>query len=502
VLLTTEGTYPFHKGGVSTWCDVLTRNLPEIDFTLLAVMMHPYLRQRYQLADNVRQLLKVPLWGIEDPAEYSWHYPFSTALKIKMATIDRVIGAEFLPAFEGFLSAALTSSNDRQMLGEMMLTMHEYFQRWDYHQTMRSQVVWQAFQRIALTSWQNRCAPTKESDPSIAELTEALRLLYRFFIVLHFPVPVTDITHSAAAAFCGLPCVIAKLKRGTPYLLTEHGIYLREQYLNLNRQIPSFFARWFLYQLIGAVTAINYHFADQISPVCTFNTRWEHWWGAAPARIKVIYNGADPDRFFPVERKANARPLVVNVGLIFPLKGTADLIDAAAPVRDQIPSVEFRLYGSASDEKYFADCRRRVAAHNLGETVIFAGATDQPWRIYREADVVALASISEGFPYVVIEAMLSGAAIVATDVGGVREALGDTGILTRPHHPAELAQAITSLLQSPDERAKLGQRARERALQLFTQSRFLQEYITSYQNLSASIGQQPEQAEQNLFYNL
>ncbi len=48
VLLTTEGTYPFHKGGVSTWCDVLTRQLPEYNFTLCAVTMHPYLTKQYQ----------------------------------------------------------------------------------------------------------------------------------------------------------------------------------------------------------------------------------------------------------------------------------------------------------------------------------------------------------------------------------------------------------------------------------------------------------------------
>src|SRR6202040_734292 len=92
-----------------------------------------------------------------------------------------------------------------------------------------------------------------DNDPNLADVTEALRLLYRFLIVLHYPVPETDITHSSAAGFCGLPCVGAKLQRGTPFLLTEHGVYLREQYLNLRRNIPSSFVRWFLYRLVGAV---------------------------------------------------------------------------------------------------------------------------------------------------------------------------------------------------------------------------------------------------------
>ena len=69
VLLTTEGTYPFQKGGVSTWCDVLTWKLSDVDFTLLSVMMNPYLPQRYKIAPNVT-LCPVPLWGTEHPAEF------------------------------------------------------------------------------------------------------------------------------------------------------------------------------------------------------------------------------------------------------------------------------------------------------------------------------------------------------------------------------------------------------------------------------------------------
>ena len=42
VMLTTEGTYPFHHGGVSTWCDVLIKRLKNIDFVLYSVMMNPY----------------------------------------------------------------------------------------------------------------------------------------------------------------------------------------------------------------------------------------------------------------------------------------------------------------------------------------------------------------------------------------------------------------------------------------------------------------------------
>jgi glycosyltransferase involved in cell wall biosynthesis len=101
----------------------------------------------------------------------------------------------------------------------------------------------------------------------------------------------------------------------------------------------------------------------------------------------------------------------------------------------------------------------------------------------QQADVVAFASISEAFPYALIEAMLTTAAIVATDVGGVREALADTGLLVYPRDPVALAEAICILLRWPDGRARLGARARDRALRWFTEQRFVEAHRLSYARL-------------------
>ena len=454
----------------------------QMDFHLLAVIMHPFLQCRYAMAQNVRSLLKVPLWGTEDPVEYSWHQPFSKVLRIKWRTTENAIQSSFTPIFERTCDSILRADPDPEELGQILLDLHSYFREFDFHQTMKAASVWTCFQQMAHTAWRSHSAAAEA--PNLADVTEALRLLYRFLMVLHHPVPPTDITHSSAAGFCGLPCVVAKLQRGTPYLLTEHGVYLREQYLNLRRNISSSFVRWFLYRLVGAVVAVNYHFADQISPVCSYNTRWERWRGVPSEKMKVIYNGASPERFRPLGSPRGPRPLIVSMGLIFPLKGQLDLIEATAIVRSEVPDVEVRIYGAASDESYFQQCRERVAALSLESTVVFCGSTTDPCKAYCEADVVAFASVSEAFPYAVIEAMLAGAAVVATDVGGVGEAIGETGLLVRPRHPKELAQAVTSLLRSAPERARLGMEARSRALGLFTEPTFLQEYRESYLRLA------------------
>lgn len=365
----------------------------------------------------------------------------------------------------------------------MLLELQAYFQLHDYAATMSSMCAWNLFRKAASATRHSRPAGTE--DPSFGELKQAYRLLYHLLIVLHFPIPRADVTHSSAASFCGIPCVLAKLANGTPYLLTEHGVYLREQYLNLRNHIKSFFVRWFLYRLVRTVVELNYYFADQISPVCAYNARWEEHLGVSPSRIKVIFNGVDPQKFHRYGREPRVRPLVATVGLIYPLKGQLDLISTAALLRLRYSNIEVRFYGAATDAKYFDACKRSVSELQLEQHVTFAGPTAEPWKVYSNADVVAFTSISEAFPYVLVEAMLCGAAIVATDVGGVREALGECGLLVPAKSPHQMAGAISFLLDNEAERERLGRLAQARALQYFTEERFLNAYRSTYCKLAS-----------------
>jgi len=483
VLLTTEGTFPYHRGGVSTWCHALTNELSDIDFRVLAITMHPYLEPQYSLAANVRQVITVPLWGTEDPAEYGHHESFPDYLRRRWATTKEDVEREFVPAYETFVRQIVSPSIGPRQLGLTLLRMHQHYRHFDYHRTQAHRAVWDTFAAETRAGFQ--ATHPDEPGPSVADVVDAWRLLTRLMLPLAVDAPRADLTHSAAAAFCGLPCVMSKLRWNTPFLLTEHGVYLREQYLNLGRTVKSLFVRWFLFRLMNTINDVNYAFADQISPVCQYNTRWEVWRHAEPERIRVIYNGVNPAKFRASPRPPRRRPTVVNVGLIFPLKGQLDLIEAAALVRHTVPDVEFQLYGSPSDEDYYDECVARVRDRGLANTVTFAGTTREPWSVLQGADVVALASVSEAFPYAVVEAMLTESAIVATDVGGVREALGDAGLLVYPRDPVALAEAISTLLRWPEGRQRFGARARDRALRWFTEQRFVDAYRSSYARLVA-----------------
>lgn len=483
VLLATEGTYPFYGGGVSTWCHSLTHGLPEIDFTLLAVVTNPYPPVKYDLAPNVQSVVKVPQWGLLQPAEYSQHQPPSIVLRNLWDTTERVLSERFKPLFERLLELILSADCNVVELGHVFLGLQQYFQRYDYPRSMDSVEAWNVVQAAVRTHCDT--PPNSVESPTLAEVKQAYRLLYHLLMVLHFPIPTEDLTHSSAASFCGLPCVLAKLAHGTPYLLTEHGVYLREQYLNLRSQIQSSFVRNFLFRLVENIVALNYHFADQVSPVCAYNSRWEKHLGVSEDRIQVIFNGVDPGKFHRYPAKRNLRPTVSNVGLLYPLKGQLDLIDAAARLKLRFPELKVRLYGSPSDLGYFENCERKVAELRLEDTVTFAGPTKEPWTVYSSSDVMAFPSLSEGFPYVVLEAMLCGSAIVATDVGGVAEALGDCGVLVPSRTPSAMADAVSLLLANPAECERLGRSAQARALAFFTEERFLSAHRAAYRALSS-----------------
>ena len=466
---------------MSTWCHQLTHGLPDIDFSILAVVTNPYPQPKYNLAPNVQSVIKVPQWGLLQPAEYSSHQPTSVVLRNFWNTTPQVIAARFQPLFERFLALVFSSCCDKEELGKVLLELQSYFQHYDYQKSMNSVEAWNVLQHVVRATWE--CRPAATGNPSLAEVKEAYRLLYHLLMVLHFPIPYADITHSSAASFCGLPCVLAKLARGTPYLLSEHGIYLREQYLNLRGQVKSFFVRWFLYRLVENVVGLNYYFADLVCPVCAYNSRWEKHLGVLANRIKVIFNGVDPGKFYPSKRQHGGRALVSTVGVIYPLKGQLDLIEAAAALKPKFGNLEVRFYGAPTDRKYYDGCIRKVAELKLENCVNFAGSTKEPWKVYNDADVMAFSSISEAFPYAVVEAMSCGAVVVATDVGGVREALGDCGLLVPARKPHAMAEAISFLLRNEAERLRLGQMARARALKHFTEEQFLSSYGNVYRKL-------------------
>jgi glycosyltransferase involved in cell wall biosynthesis len=192
---------------------------------------------------------------------------------------------------------------------------------------------------------------------------------------------------------------------------------------------------------------------------------------ALPAdRVHVAEPGVDAARLVPGSPAGDA---LLCVAALTPGKGHDLLLDALATMRDL--SWRCECVGSVARDPAFADrVRRRARTIGPGDRVRFVGPRTGPEldRAYATADLLVLPSHAESYGMVVIEALARGLPVVATDVGGVTEALGhgadDTrpGLLVPPGDPAALAAALRAWLGDAELRDRLRRAARERRAKL------------------------------------
>jgi glycosyltransferase involved in cell wall biosynthesis len=275
----------------------------------------------------------------------------------------------------------------------------------------------------------------------------------------------------------------AKWRLGVPFLMTEHGVYLRERYLAAGLGSPG--VKTAVLRFHRALARLAYWEADLVTPVSAFNARWAVRHGADPAKLAVIGNGVDPAGFPPLPGEP-AEPVISWVGRIDPLKDLETLIRALAIVRESVPAARLHLAGPvpAGNEDYAADCRAVAAGLGVAGAVTWAGPCASSRDAFAAGQVAALSSISEGLPYTVLEAMMCGRPTVSTDVGGVAEAIGGAGLVVPPRDPAAFAAACVALLSSAPFRAAIGERARARAMAEYTLDRCLAAYRSRYTALT------------------
>jgi glycosyltransferase involved in cell wall biosynthesis len=492
VLLCTEGTYPYAGGGVSTWCDILCRELHEYEFVTYAVTGGPEVQLRFELPPNARRIVHVPLWGVSEPAEYVLKdVSAAEIVRRKRATTEEVVEGRFVPLLRRFLRSMLDHGSPPDPAeaaegGRLLWSMWRYFQHYDWPLTWKSPCTWSALVQELLAG----AAASEAADtPSVRELATALRWLCNYLTPLSAPIPEVDLVHVTIAGFPGLAGVIAKHERGTPVLVTEHGVWVRERYIAISAGPYSLFEKRFLMDLSRFIARVNYAGADVISPVTNFNRRWEIPSGVRPDRIETIFNGVDPSVFVPRPKPAHTagRPVVVAAARIFPLKDIETMIRAAVHVRAELPDVEFLVYGSLdADPPYVELCRRLIGELDLEQTYKLAGHHGKPAELYAEGDVTALSSISEAFPYTVLESMACARPVVGTDVGGVREALEGFGIVVPPADPVAFADALLLLLRDDALRTQLGRQAREAVLARYRVESSIDGYRSVYERLLAT----------------
>lgn len=178
-------------------------------------------------------------------------------------------------------------------------------------------------------------------------------------------------------------------------------------------------------------------------------------------QIQTLHNSVNPqtmiDSLFPRLQAREELGLgdyfwFVNVARLVPDKDQATLIRGFAEVSRQLPQVRLAIFGAGRLE---ADLKTLVSTENIDDKVLFLGNVQRCYRYLPGFDSFVLTSAREAFGMVLLEAMLAGLPVIASDLKGVSEVVGNLAWRFKVGDPGLLAKQLSSIyLLSPEERKK------------------------------------------------
>ncbi|MCB1738385.1 MAG: GT4 family glycosyltransferase PelF [Gammaproteobacteria bacterium] len=483
VCLVLEGSYPYVAGGVSSWTHDLIRAQPDLSFHLLTLVApNSDLELRYELPSNVTGVSVVTLQRLgKGRRKVRDQAGLMAALEPALRGLSSKGGLDDVAG----LIAALGKYGDQagNTLGSAVL--------------LNSKPAWELLLRMYRSEF---------ASAAFLDYFWTWRGLFGgTYAVLLAPLPKARVYHAVSTGYAGLMMARAKLETGVATLLTEHGIYTNERRIELSM------ADW-LYEedsLDGLVidrakrglrdlwmnsfesySRATYAASDHILTLFQGNQSFQLNDGADPARMRVIPNGIDFEAYSAVEKLPDRPPTIALIGRVVPIKDVKTYIRAIAQVREVIPEVEAYLLGPYDEDiEYYEECQQLVEHLHLRGNFEFTGRvklTEWMGRI----DLMALTSISEGQPLVILEAGAAGIPTVATNVGACRDLiegddredppLGPGGRVVPLSNPSAAAGAMIELLR---DRAKLeacGEAMRERVRRYYNKADLDRTYRALY----------------------
>jgi glycosyltransferase involved in cell wall biosynthesis len=192
----------------------------------------------------------------------------------------------------------------------------------------------------------------------------------------------------------------------------------------------------------------------------------------------VIYPGIDV-REFPLDPAPHPEVIIGTACRLEPVKGLSYLIEAVAMLKNRNPALRVEIAGEGS-LRGSLECMAQQ--RELSKQVTFLGWQRDLPSLLASWSIFVLPSLDEGFGVAALEAMAAGLPVVATAVGGLPEVVQDgrTGFLVPVAAPAELANRIQILLDSPDLRREMGRAGRLRAQENFSVAAMVKETVAFY----------------------
>lgn len=275
-------------------------------------------------------------------------------------------------------------------------------------------------------------------------------------------------THNPAPHFYG---ALAGFLTGVPVLNTKHG-----------RNYPGSRKKVFLNRLSTVLTSKVVPVSHEAADVCRSIEKIHE------KKIHPIWNGVDVGTFSPGN---GDKRLLATLGMsqddqvvgivarLSPEKNHSCLLRAFAKVKNDLEGGRLLVVG---DGVLRGQLESEAKSLGIGDRVVFAGSRHDVPGLLRECDIFALSSKTEGLPLTVLEAMACGLPVVATDVGGISEAVldGETGFLVSSDDCIAMGSSLKALLKDAVLRRKMGAAGRKRVEKYFDSRMTAQRYVDLY----------------------
>jgi len=288
-----------------------------------------------------------------------------------------------------------------------------------------------------------------------------------------------DVIHAHTYKAGVLACVAGRLAGVPAILFTPHGhIFARGAAIPGVPGGPRLEAlRW--------ITRLAQGCADRVTALSGADLDQQLALRLSPAsKYVVVRNGIDVERFAgPRPRLVDGGPIIGAVGRFSEEKGHRHLLEAVAMLQRPLPEMRLVLVGYGALE---GELRRRSAELGLDKAVVFAGERDSA-EVLGGFDIFVQPSLYESQGIAILEAMAAGVPVIASDVGGVRDAVrdGETGLLVPPAAPGELASAILRLRVDHDLCRRVADRAGREVRERYSVTRMVDAYAGLYRELLA-----------------
>jgi len=464
VCLLLEGTFPYVRGGVSTWVKQIIEGMPELTFSIIFLGAHDgdYEKPAYDIPENVVHIELHYLLGedkLPTPKKSLWKPQVSRHKVFEKNEELHTLLAES----DGALSEELSAEFAKLLVGTAAITEAEL---------RHSKHAWATIKR------------KYEAAP------EGLDFNHFFWTIraMHSPLftlsriasnaPAATVYHAVSTGYAGFLGSLLSSQTSTPYIISEHGIYTKERELDLAQvdwipeELDPFkvglndhmnYLRSVWIRFFKSLGKMSYASANEVYTLYNGNRLRQIADGAPENKLSIVPNGVNVDRFKRVRRADDAPvpPVLCLIGRVVPIKDIKNFIRAMRIVRAKVPGAEGWLVGPQDeDPDYTRECKLLVDSLDLGNCVKFLGF-QSPDDIFPRIGLSVLTSVSEGQPLVVLEGYAAGIPAVTTDVGSCSElvygvsaedqAMGSSGAVVPIANPSEFAEAAIELLNDEDK---------------------------------------------------